>query len=359
MSIVRLSQELESLYSSYGYSRYAMSKFEEYALYLDNKDFLLSDRVVTFTDTDGRLMALKPDVTLSIIKNSRDDGRQVQKLCYQENVYRPGKSDQGIREILQLGLECIGQVDDYCIFEVLLLAYKSLQRISPRSVLDISHMGLISRLLKESGLSGGGRKQVLAAISGKNTHEIRRICAQEGVESRLLEMLTQLYGTPAQVMPVLQEIFGDAPELLQLKLLVSALCQAGATQVNIDFSVVNDMGYYNGIIFRGFVEGVPTGVLSGGQYDALMQKMHRTGGAIGFALYPDLLEQFYRPLQPMQQVSVLYYGPDASVSAVAAAVESLKKQGLQVSAQPGEAPRTCARGYQLVNNEVKIIENNA
>ena len=61
--------KLRSLYLSYGYLSYKMSKFEEYDLYATNKDFLVSDRVITFTDTDGKLLALKPDVTLSILKN--------------------------------------------------------------------------------------------------------------------------------------------------------------------------------------------------------------------------------------------------------------------------------------------------
>ena len=68
----RIIFELRSIYNHFGYSRYRMSKFEEYELYLHNKDFLISDSVITFTDTNGRLMALKPDVTLSIVKNSRD-----------------------------------------------------------------------------------------------------------------------------------------------------------------------------------------------------------------------------------------------------------------------------------------------
>ncbi|MBR4953790.1 MAG: ATP phosphoribosyltransferase regulatory subunit, partial [Oscillospiraceae bacterium] len=71
---------LRSLYNSYGYSRYKMSKFEEYDLYAHNKDFLISDSVITFTDTNGKLMALKPDVTLSIVKNSKDDANTVSKL---------------------------------------------------------------------------------------------------------------------------------------------------------------------------------------------------------------------------------------------------------------------------------------
>ena len=68
----KIGFRLRSLYSGYGYSRYKMSKFEEYDLYSRNKDFLFSDSVITFTDTNGRLMALKPDVTLSIVKNGKD-----------------------------------------------------------------------------------------------------------------------------------------------------------------------------------------------------------------------------------------------------------------------------------------------
>ena len=60
---------LRNLYRNHGYRQFKMSKFEEYDLYSKNKDFLVSDGVITFNDTDGKLLALKPDVTLSIIKN--------------------------------------------------------------------------------------------------------------------------------------------------------------------------------------------------------------------------------------------------------------------------------------------------
>ena len=89
---------LRSLYSNLGYCQYKMSKFEEYALYIRNKDFLVSDGIISFTDTNGRLLALKPDVTLSIINNSKDIPGQVQKLYYDENVYRISKSSRSYKE---------------------------------------------------------------------------------------------------------------------------------------------------------------------------------------------------------------------------------------------------------------------
>ena len=64
----RVVGQLRELYRRYGYTQYRMSKFEPYDLYVRNKSFLVSEDILTFTDADGRLMALKPEVNLSIVK---------------------------------------------------------------------------------------------------------------------------------------------------------------------------------------------------------------------------------------------------------------------------------------------------
>lgn len=79
--------QLARLYESYGYSYYKVSRFEEYDLYARNRNFLSGGQILTFNDADGRLMALKPDVTLSIVKNTKDD-EGMKKIYYKENVYR-------------------------------------------------------------------------------------------------------------------------------------------------------------------------------------------------------------------------------------------------------------------------------
>ena len=139
---------LRQLYASHGFSMYRMSKFEEFELYASNMDFLDSGQIITFTDTDGMLMALKPDVTLSIVKNNRHIGNRIIKLYYNENIYRVSPKTHYFKEIMQVGLECLGAVDSACISEVLLLAAESLQVLSDEPKLDVSNLDILTQLLE-------------------------------------------------------------------------------------------------------------------------------------------------------------------------------------------------------------------
>ena len=163
---------LRSLYRSYGYSAYKMSRFEEYDLYVRNKDFLQSQEIITFADRNGRLMALKPDVTLSIIKNVADAPGVVQKVYYNENVYRPDSGSHTFKEIMQTGLECVGDLKVADVAEVALLAAKSLALLGGSFVLDVSHMGIIEALLKEAAIDESAKVEVLQCLQQKNVHQL-------------------------------------------------------------------------------------------------------------------------------------------------------------------------------------------
>ena len=323
--------ELRDLYRSYGYLPYKMSKFEEYDLYVRNKDFLVSDNVITFTDTNGRLMALKPDVTLSIIKNGRDVEGQVEKVYYNENVYRISKGTHAYKEIMQTGLECIGDIDDYRLAEVVSLAVESLRKISDRSILDLSHMGIVSAVLEETGLSPEGAKAIFGFLGEKNLHGAMDVCRKEGIgeeKAEAIKILITTYGTPEKVLPVLRTLPAAAKEAVdRLQTVTDALKALGiADTVRIDFSVIHDMSYYNGIVFRGFVDGIPTGILSGGEYGRLLKKMGRKANAIGFAVYLDLLEELSEDSEYDVDTVLLYDGTD-SPALIAEALRKLSGEG--------------------------------
>ena len=122
--------KMRRLYEQHGYQKYKMSRFEEYSFYMENKSFLTEQNILTFTDLDGKLLALKPDVTLSIIKNTKASASHTEKLYYIENVYRASKESHTYKEINQVGLECIGRVDQFTVLEVIALAVESLAAVS-------------------------------------------------------------------------------------------------------------------------------------------------------------------------------------------------------------------------------------
>lgn len=134
----KYSLALRRLFADNGYRRYRMSKFEEYDLYARHKGFLVSDNVITFNDTNGRLLALKPDVTLSIIKNCEDRPETTQRLYYNESVYRVSKGTNSFKEISQSGVECIGKVELQDIADMLLLAARSLSMLSDDWSLNVN-----------------------------------------------------------------------------------------------------------------------------------------------------------------------------------------------------------------------------
>jgi len=286
--------KLRALYQKFGYSRYEMSRFEEYELYAENKAFMPSGEILTFTGAGGRLMALRPDVTLSIVKYTQDNSG-LSKLYYNENVYRSDGSE--FKEQMQAGLECIGNINADLTGEVLMLAKRSLDALSENSRLDISHMGFLSGLLNSEKMTTRQKHEIINCIRNKNIPELKTLCCEYGISTTLydkMELLTSLYGSYEDVAENLKS-FSINEEmksaLNELDSLNNVLCEHGIDkQICIDFSIINDISYYNGIIFQGYIEGVPTKVLSGGRYDELLRKFGKKSGAIGFAVYLDKLE---------------------------------------------------------------------
>lgn len=284
--------KLRSLYSDNGYRQFKMSKFEEYDLYMKNKDFLISDGIITFNDTNGKLLALKPDVTLSIVKNSKDIPGCVQKLYYNENVYRVSGSSHTYKEIMQTGLECIGDISDSDTAEVVRLADESARLISGDYHMAVSHINFVSRFLADYGIDADFDKEICSAFFEKNSDALKALCTDKQFEALSLLMIVYPNAKEAKA-GLLRFCLSDGTR--------SALCgfadlwcrifDDDNSRASVDFSISNSTGYYSGIVFKCYINGIAVPVISGGQYDGLMNKLGRSSHAIGFAVYLDELER--------------------------------------------------------------------
>ncbi len=319
-------ENLRRLYKNYGYSRYKMGKFEEYDFYTKNKQSLISQGVLTFTDVNGKLMALKPDVTLSIIKHIREIEGLTQKFFYDEKVYRISKNDNAFKEITQIGIEAAGYVNDYVICEVLELALKSLEIMAHGRdyVLDVSDLGILKNFIPEDN-----SHEILNLIAAKNIDELKKF---PDVNKNLIE-LVKLKPDIENLEADLKNITGCKIESEKFSDIINNLKSFGRN-INIDFSTVNDMNYYNGIIFKGYISGIPECVLSGGQYDILIQRMgYKNSRAIGFAVYADLLNKIGTQENNYDADVLIIYDENISVSKITACVQKYINQNLSVCVQ--------------------------
>lgn len=334
----RIALKLRRLFESRGFKRVNLGKFEEYDLYIENRNFLQSDQMITFMDMNGKLMALKPDVTLSVVKNIPAKPLPTfQKLYYVDEIYRMSPENREFRALNQIGVELVGDIDLFANIEVVDLALTSLAVMGERYILDLSHLGFVRGLLGELELSHGKEQRILSAIHAKSGHDVRAILEQAEVEGEAQDCvlaLSQLHGPLPEVLPRARALIrndGMQEAYDELSTVAEALGHNGFSgHLNLDFSVVNDLGYYNGLMFHGYVQGLPQGVLNGGRYDNLMHKMGKKSGAIGFGVSLDQFNTYFRSGRHYDFDLLIAYDEDSDWKALLAKVKELTAAGKTV-----------------------------
>ena len=304
----RASFALRALYEAAGCRKYHMGRFEEYGLYQENRSFLSSEQVITFTDLDGRLLALKPDVTLSIAKTAQPAPGETLRYYYHENVYRPSAESHTFKEISQMGLEMLGAVGEAQVQQAVCLAARSLDALGAEWVLEVSHMGYLFGLFDALGVPDAARAKLLEKLREKNAHELRAAAGAAGLADAAADILCSvlsLCGSYADTLAKAAALCRNdtmRAAVAELEALAVLLEKAGGV-IRLDMTLAGEMEYYNGLVFQGYLKALPRPLLKGGRYDLLMQKFTPGAGAIGFAVYLDELDRLSAPLPPVQKNS--------------------------------------------------------
>lgn len=334
----RISLKLRELYESFSYKKFSMNKFEEYSFYMKNKNFLQSEQFITFSDTDGKLMALKPDITLSIVKNTRATEETSERIYYTENVYRISRKSGSFSEIKQTGVELIGKLSLYKKFEVSLLALKSLNIISNSFMLDFSSMKYILGALSEGNFDYQTKKRIFECLESKNVHDLEILLKDIEADEKTCKLICEL----CTLSGPFEKTISKAEKLScnkemeeaieELKSLWEGLRETEfSDKIRLDFSITSDTDYYNGILFRGYVEGVSSACLVGGQYDNLLSRMGKKKlEAMGFAVNFDELQRFLKSVDEKEDREVVVSAAKGSLSEVYKSINDALSQGKKI-----------------------------
>ncbi|BBM19150.1 hypothetical protein G15_2822 [Enterococcus avium] len=285
----QIELKLRKLYTQHHFQPYHLNNFEEYGNYQQSYNFLRKSSIITFTGNDGRTMALKPDVTLSIAKNT--PAGEARKVYYVEDVYRHDRQAGEYQKIYQIGLEIIDEITWEDQLEVLKLAWESLAQVG-EGTLDLSHMGILNGICDR--FPEEDRQDVLDCLRDKSSHGMDVLTEKAGLskeESENLAKLVRMSGdfeTKYQRVKVLLAAYPKAQAgLKELKQLYKALQEENLSEkirLRLDFSIMNDADYYSGLLFQGFIKEARETILYGGRYDRLMSRQGKNQGAIGFGM---------------------------------------------------------------------------
>ena len=194
---------------------------------------------------------------------------------------------------------------------------------------------------------------------------MRLRCGEWGVAPEATERLAALAGLSgrfADTLPAARALC-DGEEAKQAldeleSLYEMLLLSVPAEKLRLDFSIVNDMRYYNGVTFQGYIEGLPASVLSGGRYDHLLKRLGKRAGAIGFAVYLDQLERLGGSGDEYDVDTVILYEEPVDPLALTQAVRMLTASGQRVLARRGGSAEgiRCKQVLCMKERGLEIVE---
>ena len=290
-----------SVFDGWSYEEITTPSVDYYALFEFGMGHREAARAFRFTDTDGRMLALRPDVTSSVARAAATLlARRARplRLCYTGQVFRqqPPSHAQWRRESEQLGCEQIGSGHGAADIEVLAIAAEVLKRLKldGRFSITLNDVGVFNGVAGRLALDPAARDRMRRLIDVRDIAELRRFLAPyaEEDEARAFARLVERPGKSEALREARRLIKNprSAEALARLERLWGVIEALGlADQFEIDLGDLSGLDYYTGLTFKIYVEGVGARAGGGGRYDHLTANFGRPEPAVGFVLELDAI----------------------------------------------------------------------
>lgn len=314
----QVEERILSVFAQWGFQEIIPGAFEFFdQLQQGTDDRLLEDSYKLTDRGSGRVMVLRPDVTLQIARiaaTTMAGAPRPLRLCYRSSAYRY-EDDQARknREVSQVGVELLGLEQPEADAEMVAIAVESLERAGLRSYqIALGQAAFVRGMIERPDLGPEPQAAIREAVLRKDLSQLEAITAEAHL-------------SPAHRQGILElpRLFGKEEILDRAEAVADNPASKGAVAnlrevyrflriYGLDRYVVMDLGeargfdYYTGILFEVFAEGVGQKVGGGGRYDRLIGRFGEPCPATGFALDVDLL------LEALERQRALpeYRGPD-------------------------------------------------
>jgi len=285
-----------SVFEGWSYEEISTPTIDYYSLFERGMGPSEAYRAFRLTDADGRLLAIRPDVTSGIARAAATlfaKRPRPLRLWYSAPVFRQqGQSHaEWRRESTQIGCELIGSNGTTADMEVLTIACEVLRHLDlDRSyVITLNDIEVFNGVAESFAFDSGSRDELRQLVAGRNVADLESFLnGHAPVETcRAFSQLIRLSGKRETLERARQVITNDrsCAALERLESIWRIIESLSLSHLfEIDLGDVSRLDYYTGLTCRIYVEGAGTQVGSGGRYDNLTANFGKAEPAVGFVL---------------------------------------------------------------------------
>ncbi len=291
-----------AVFEGWSYEEITTPCVDYLALFERGMGYEQAHRAFRFTDTDGRMLALRPDVTSSVARAAATlfaDRTRPLRFCYASQVFRQQPLSHALwrRESRQLGCELFGVESLNAEIEMLCVATEILTglNLGQDFCITINSVEIFNGICEHLSLDATQRELMRQLLDRRDADELQkflRAFATTEIERASFARLTQLSGKG--------EILEEARRIITNPRSVAALDELAALWriiqtldltnfCDIDLGDVSGLDYYTGLTCKIYVRGAGAHVGGGGRYDNLTANFGRPEPSVGFVLDLDSL----------------------------------------------------------------------
>ena len=254
-------------------------------------------------DGDGRLLVVRSDLTMPIARLVATRLAHTEapiRLRYAAPVVREQAQYMArSRQFTQLGIELIGASGADADFEVVSMAAEALNAVGvSKWRIVCGSVRPMNELLAAASIAGSKREELLSCVHASDFVDLDAALSDVDAPENLVNAIATLPRVSGGV-----EALNAASAALaagiadggvsELRALFESAQKAGfADNLAVDFSVMNSFGYYTGLVFSVYADGVSTPLGSGGRYDEAFSRLgERDLPSAGFALSLEEIEE--------------------------------------------------------------------
>ena len=273
-----------------GFGEVVTPTFEHSELFTLRSGQAIIDEMYVFRDKGDREMALRPEITASVIRffvNELSNSPKPLKLYYVGNCFRYENPQSGrFREFFQLGAEIIGSKNPETDAEAVALAVSCIRSAGLKDhAVRIGHIGILKSLVQAEVEDKRTAADILRMIDKEDFDALGDMFDARGLPRRLFDKITAIAETHGSV-DVLDSLEkSDATE--HLREIFRILTLYGIEDCQVDLGIVRGLDYYTGMVFEidAPALGAEKQIMGGGSYTLSElfggEPVFSTGFAIG------------------------------------------------------------------------------